>query len=821
MALYGNILEALDGYYGADVMQKVYNRGVQLGLSGNKDWGKYYKILADNTDDLIEWTTKSGKSVGLWSVRGTTSTTEVALSSTATDLVSVDMAFGTEVGEYATKQLPKLVTAGGTSGSTTVGSFVVGKVLPAIGAVACGVALGVAVDTLLYESNPDYWDEVLPTINPQTWDDILLNHDTKIPLLHNLENGKTYMPEKLLGYVGITGNILGWFNKTGYNSVSDDAFPGYLANVYTLQDFKEWVDTYHTPNKVYKPKFSSNCKCVIEHIGYNNVSYNAYMYLIIFFSDKYDDLLKLHDINLNKWEVYRNDKLYDTEKVNKDTSIYSFTYDGKTVYWKWGSSYFGSNEPYDKNIYVRPAGTVLSSQTRDRICWVAQFGQHKVHHGDTPKGITQIGTVPDLSGLTTLDEVIPKLRATYPDMYNNAIDIPYYDVDTDTTTMNKWIPVTIPTDFLNTDDNIINKPNNKPVSNNLHQTNDGSYPDDDTENKAKENTITDSVTPSIPDNINPINPILPSEQTPSIVIPSTEVDTGLGAVYVPTISQLRSFSEWLWSPNFIDQIKKLFSDPMQGIIGLHQVYFTPSHDGNDTIHCGYLDSEVSSDYTTTRYVKVDCGSIDVKEVFGNVFDYDPLTTIECYLPFIGIVPIKVGDVMRSTLSIEYVCDVLTGACLCNIYVNRDDAKCVLYTYGGNCAVNYPLSSGSYMGIVSALTGVGISIGGAIATGGASLPLSIAGGIASMMNAHTNVKTSGGYSGNTGAMGIKKPYLIIKNTLSAMPDNYNKYIGNPYNNTKKINDCKGFTQANVIHLHGDMLQQEKEEIVNLFNSGVII
>ena len=314
---------------------------------------------------------------------------------------------------------------------------------------------------------------------------------------------------------------------------------------------------------------------------------------------------------------------------------------------------------------------------------------------------------------------------------------------------------------------------------------------------------------------------MPSEETPSIVIPSTEVDTGLGAVYVPTIEQIRSFSEWLWSPNFIDQIKKLFSDPMQGIIGLHQVYFTPSHDGTSTIHCGYLDSGVSSDYTATRYIKVDCGSIDVKEVFGNVFDYDPLTTIECYLPFIGIVPIKVGDVMRSTLSIEYVCDVLTGACLCNMYVNRDDAKCVLYTYGGNCAVNYPLSSGSYMGIVSALAGVGISLGGAIATGGASLPLSIAGGIASMMNAHTNVKTSGGYSGNTGAMGIKKPYLIIKNTLSAMPDNYNKYIGNPYNNTKKINECKGFTQANVIHLHGDMLQQEKEEIINLFNSGVII
>ena len=794
MALYGNILEALDSYYGADVMQKVYNRGVQLGLSGNKDWGRYYKILADNTDDLIEWTTKSGKSVGLWSVRGTTSTTEVALSSTTTEMVSVDMALGSEVGEYATKQLPKLVTAGGTSGSTTVGPFIVGKVLPAIGAVACGVALGVGVDKLLYESNPDYWNVNLPTLNPETWDDIILGHDTKIPLLHNTNNGKTYINENMLAYTSLLGEKDGWFSKGAYDEKYDDNFPQ-ITSIALLDSV-----TVMSSDEV------REYSCDNPDVKFTIVPLTDTLVEIIPVANKF--------INNATITYKRNGSVYTFDLFAND----AYSYDGKTVY-------YGPLFSYDKTKFTAngPIATYTGEQkpATEKFAWVSIYGNHTIHHSDAPEGINKIGTVPDLSGLTTLDEVIPKLRTTYPDMYNNAIDIPYYDVDTDTTTTNKWIPVTIPTDFLNTDDNIINKPNNKPVSNNLHQTNDGSYPDDDTENKAKENTITDSVTPSIPDNINPINPILPSEQTPPIVIPSTEVDTGLGAVYVPTIAQIRSFSEWLWSPNFIDQIKKLFSDPMQGIIGLHQVYFTPSHDGTSTIHCGYLDSGVSSDYTTTRYVKVDCGSIDVKEVFGNVFDYDPLTTIECYLPFIGIVPIKVGDVMRSTLSIEYVCDVLTGACLCNIYVTRDDAKCVLYTYGGNCAVNYPLSSGSYMGIVSALTGVGISIGGAIATGGASLPLSIAGGIASMMNAHTNVKTSGGYSGNTGAMGIKKPYLIIKNTLSAMPDNYNKYIGNPYNNTKKINECRGFTQANVIHLHGDMLQQEKEEIVNLFNSGVII
>ena len=810
MALYGNILEALEGYYGADVMQKVYNRGVQLGLSGNKQWGDYYKVLANNTDDLIEWTTKSGKSVGLWSVRGTTSTTEVALSSTATDLVSVDMALGTEVGEYAGKQIPKLVTAGGTSGSTTVGSFIVGEVLPAIGAVACGVALGVAVDKLLYESNPDYWDEKLPTLNPETWDDIILGHDTKIPFLHNTNNGKTYINENMLAYIGLFGNNNGWFDTSDeYDIKTDDTLKGYISPVYSLSAVMS-QDAFTNDGRRITYDIKYDCKCIISS-SIGSFGDGTYGFDVLLFSDNEDEVSRASNNNI--YYEYTGDVITYQYKIG--SFVTNYEYNGKTVY--YGAAACRTNSP---TVPFTPY-SMPTNGNQGLAIWVAQYGNKTEHHSNAPKGVNKIGVTPDLSGLTTIDAVIPKLRTTYPDMYNNAIDIPYYDVDTDTTTTSKWIPTTIPTDFVNTDDNIINKPNNKPVSTNLNQTNDGSYPDDDTENKAKENTITDSVTPSIPDNINPINPILPSEQTPSIVIPSTEVDTGLGAVYVPTIAQIRSFSEWLWSPNFIDQIKKLFSDPMQGIIGLHQVYFTPSHDGTSTIHCGYLDSGVSSDYTATRYIKVDCGSIDVKEVFGNVFDYDPLTTIECYLPFIGIVPIKVGDVMRSTLSIEYVCDVLTGACLCNIYVNRDDAKCVLYTYGGNCAVNYPLSSGSYMGIVSALTGVGISIGGAIATGGASLPLSIAGGIASMMNAHTNVKTSGGYSGNTGAMGIKKPYLIIKNTLSAMPDNYNKYIGNPYNNTKKINECKGFTQANVIHLHGDMLQQEKEEIVNLFNSGVII
>lgn len=815
--LYDNILEVLNNYYGLDAMQKVYTKGVEIGLKGNTQWGRYYEQLAEMTPDIVKWQTKSGKSVGLWSIRGTQSVPSTTLvPTTKNTLKTIDMAMGTEVGEYAGKQLPKLVTAGGTSGSTSIGSFVVGKVLPAVGAVACGVVLGVGVDKLLYKSNPDYWDEKLPTLNPETWDDILLGHDTKIPFLHNTENGKTYLKEDYLTYVASFGNNESWFNKSGeYDTTIDDA---------------------HTSLSGYSAIKLSSVSAVVVLSGkaYDTTLTAHSGYFINPWNNPNDEIGFCYDASTNPYITFSvNGENYKMLINGSADLVFDFRISGKTVNacklskdkdtYKNGS-FFGRSYAYTEVKDLIPQSTIpkpLQNEWQGKLCWVAVFGNITTHHTNAPEGINKIGIVPDLSNTTTYDDIKLKLRETYPDLYNNSLDIPFYDVDTDTTTTNKWIPVTIPTDFLNTDDNIINNPNNKPVSTNLKQTNDGSYPDNDTENKAKENTITEGSIPSTPDNIDPINPILPSEDTPNIIIPNTDIDTGLGAVYVPTIEQLNSFSQWLWSPNFIDQIKKLFSDPMQGIIGLHQIYFTPEHNGTDTIHCGYLDSGVSSDYTKKRYIKINCGSVNVKEIFGNIFDYEPLTIIECYLPFIGIVPLKVGDVMRSTISIEYICDVLTGACLCNIYVLRDDIKALLYTYGGNCAVNYPLSSGSYMGIISSLVGVTMSVATGIISGGTSIPLSIGGGAMSLLNAKTNVKTSGGYSGNTGAMGVKKPYLIIKNTLSSMPDKYNKYIGNAYNDIKNISECVGYSVIENVQLIGEMTETEKEEIKNYLESGVII
>ena len=251
---------------------------------------------------------------------------------------------------------------------------------------------------------------------------------------------------------------------------------------------------------------------------------------------------------------------------------------------------------------------------------------------------------------------------------------------------------------------------------------------------------------------------------------------------------------------------------MQAIIGLHKVYSPVQTSGQGTIKCGYLDSGVQSKLVSEQYITVDCGSVDLQEYFGNVFDYPPYTEVSIYLPFIGIRQLDPSDVMRSTISVKYRIDVLTGACLAEVNVQRDAAGGTLYTFSGDAAVRYPVSSGSYMGIVSGLIGVATSV-----VSGNLLPA--LGGVTRL---HTNVERSGSFTGNSGAMGSKVPYLIISRPQTAMADKFETLSGYPSNTYTLLSDCKGFTQVKYCHVENlSATETEKKEIERLLKEGVIL
>ena len=329
--------------------------------------------------------------------------------------------------------------------------------------------------------------------------------------------------------------------------------------------------------------------------------------------------------------------------------------------------------------------------------------------------------------------------------------------------------------------------------------------DEDSENKNDDDIITN------PDSTD-------TGDTP-LVPPSTSI-FGVAGVYNPTLEQIKSFTGWLWSENPITQLHQMFSNPMISIIGLHLIYATPSTSGEKTIGVGYLDSGVSSKVVSNQYVTIDCGTITIPSYYNNVNDWNPYTKISCYLPFIGIVKLNTDDLMSSNgklsqLNITYKVDVLTGACLAMLKVIRGNSNAILYQFNGSCSVQLPLTSGNYGGIIASLitTAVGVATG--------FTPMAI-GGAMSLTHPKAEIQRSGQLGANVGAMGIKKPYLIIERPYSKYASSYAKHIGYPSNKTIKLSACKGFTRVKSTDVNNiNTTEEERKMILNLLTNGIYI
>ena len=313
--------------------------------------------------------------------------------------------------------------------------------------------------------------------------------------------------------------------------------------------------------------------------------------------------------------------------------------------------------------------------------------------------------------------------------------------------------------------------------------------------------------------------------TPPEVLPEADVQ-GVWHIYNPSSAEVSALGSWLWSANIIDQIVRMFSNPMEAIIGLHAVYAEPSVASAQAIVVGNLTSTASARVVTRQYASLDCGSVWLTEYFGNVFDYDPYTKVSLFLPFIGIVDLKTADVMRAQISVTYNVDVYTGACVAMVSVERDGVGGVLYQYTGCCAVEYPVSGANYSRMLQAIFASASSALGAgmMTMGGPGTAAlgALAAGTTFMSKANMAVQRSGSFSGNAGAMGIKKPYLIITRPQTNMALQYEMYDGRGANYTRRVGECTGYIKCKEVHLNvPGAYKDELDEIERLLKEGILI
>lgn len=736
----------------------------------------------------------------------------------------------TEAGAKITTEELKGVTKAGSS----VAIKAIGVASAAITGVCIGTALGRQIANELYEADPDYWDGINPT----------------------KMNYKDYFP----GLIGDFYNLYFGVDENGNNQVyiRDDDFAAIVLKLQQLGFFEaatvsKFNDTegifkqLKTPVTIPYTQLNYGDEVIVPINGRSDYIFGAKNdYLVDNFSTSFRiAVLQVAGMPITSSDVYAasldtyNHGAYRMMRrkygVNDDwgtrkfayTAGFTETYNGKSI-----KATSGLDLDFGDDHYPLFPVTRLEPKTKNYDARIFNEALYALLYGAVSKQPLMPGVssqpnakTPDLGSISitapdAVAQALAALKQQIPELWNNSIEIP---------TPPEFYPNGVP----------VEKPQLVPVplpqpdpdGAPLPQPGPDGLPDPITGPATQANPQIDPDAPYVPQTIDrifpnppvdpdPENPTPPSDETGTGMVPPIILPTGnahaLFTVYNPTQAQIDDFGAWLWSSDPIDALKKLFQSPIEAVISLHQIYVDPPVGESQHIWCGYLDSGVSSLVVSRQYTSHDCGSISLPEYFGNVLDYSPYTEVSLYLPFIGIVPLADKDIMRSTISITYNVDVYTGACLANVKVNRDGGNGgVLYTFVGNCAVQYPLTSGNMNGLLLGLanTALAVTTGSPFLIGHAAVN-AFAGG--------ASVQRSGQFSGNAGVLGNKTPYLIISRPQPHLANNFPAYQGKPTNYTTTVGACSGFIKCKVDHIENvNATDSELTEIDTLLQQGVLV
>lgn len=297
--------------------------------------------------------------------------------------------------------------------------------------------------------------------------------------------------------------------------------------------------------------------------------------------------------------------------------------------------------------------------------------------------------------------------------------------------------------------------------------------------------------------------------------------TKMFQVYLPTQTQLQDFADFLFSSTFdLDQLKKLFAEPMSYILGLAVLPLTvsPTSISAHNIYIGNVNTSVQAYLCNKQFIEFDCGSLLVKPFWDAYLDYAPYTKMTLFLPFIGYKDLDTDDIVGKTLQIKYQIDIITGACMAQVKVGDS----VRYSFVGQCSANIPLSSQDWTQSIQGAISIAGQIGGMASTGAVS-----ASGVSNVASTAVNmvkpnVQRSGGFSGSGAFLGYKTPYLVITRPVQALPEMQAEYKGFPSYINVYLGDCEGYTEIDSWYGDGfNCSRNELAEIDRLLKEGVYL
>lgn len=198
--------------------------------------------------------------------------------------------------------------------------------------------------------------------------------------------------------------------------------------------------------------------------------------------------------------------------------------------------------------------------------------------------------------------------------------------------------------------------------------------------------------------------VIPLPTLPTI----SAADSGLLTLFRPDLTQLKALGSYLWTNilDFIENLQKLFSNPMDYFVAFHIVPCNPDVGDSRTIKLGLWNTNISMPPVLSQWYEHNCGTVSLPEYWGSALDYAPNTKVNLFLPFIGAVSLNTDEVMGKQINVTYRIDLLSGQCVAIVSTPTKvgQAPSAIYQFTGECSVSIPLTGADWSRIYSAAIG---------------------------------------------------------------------------------------------------------------------
>lgn len=312
-------------------------------------------------------------------------------------------------------------------------------------------------------------------------------------------------------------------------------------------------------------------------------------------------------------------------------------------------------------------------------------------------------------------------------------------------------------------------------------------------------------------------------------LPSVDLSNTGATLYSLSPLQMKQFRSWLWTTDWVKNLKKIRTDPMQNIIGISLIDVPIPQGLNGLIYVGNVSSTVSANIVSNTFIELDCGEITLNEYYGSFADYEPFIATTLYLPKVGFVQIPADVCVNNTIKVVYHIELSSGEGLCYVQLTskRDGFTYIWNTYTCHITSNITLSAQDHsqqlVALGNAIINTGISANNAIIN-----PSSAAQGLTSTLSSCIDVATTKNPTSTKGNIGnmsaimcYKKPYLLINRTNLTKPSSFQENNGYLINYTAKIGNHTGFLKTRDFHTEFDAPYSHKVELERLMNEGVFI